>query len=673
MSLQSRLLLPAALGALLLAAPAARADQPFDAPHAYAVGTADPRSLAAVDLDGDGHLDLVAGDRNGDEGAVSVLRNTGHGSFSAPPAGPFAAGVAGAGVGAIAAGDLNGDGRPDVLAALETGSGAGDQLVLFAGDGTGALSVPGFPITTRGDVSGVALADLDGDGVLDALTSHHTATTSDELAVLPGAPGGVFALDTSYGAGTTTLATGLATGQLDGAAGPDALVISAGPSGGTAWVATHDAPGFALTPASIAVPVGADPVAVALADVDGDGDLDGLVLDGTAATVTLLTNDGTGGLTPTDVAVPGLGQGSGLATGDLDGDGDADLVVTDALGSQAGVLLNDGHGDFGDPEWLPMGAAARAPVVADFTGDGVPDLATADAVDGTVSVRAGTGVPAPQGALTGTFADQVVGRTGEVHTITVTDGGQAQLPITGVATTGDASDDFLITGDGCTGTTVRSGGTDGCTVRVRFAPSAAGVRAAALRVRYAGGTLDVPLSATGLAATDDGGTTDPGDGGAGDDDPGTSDDDPGTTDDGATDDPDTTTPTTVVDPAPTPPAVPTPTPTPAPAAKKTTKTKAKTKPLTLTVTHAKLTAKPGARLPVAFTLGRAAKLVLRVKHGGRTTDIVRASGRSGRGTITWDGKLGKQAAPSGTYRLDLYAVAADGRAARASTTLTVRV
>jgi hypothetical protein len=648
MSVPTRSIPPATALALVLAAlapaPARSAPQPFDAPHTFSVGAgvSDPRSLVAADLDGDGRLDLVAGDRNGNDARVTVLRNTGGGSFGPPLGGPVDPGVTGTGAGAIAAGDLNGDGHPDVLAALETGTGAHDQLVLLAGDGTGHLSVPGAPITTRTDVSGVALADLDGDGALDALTSHRTATTTDQLAVLPGSGGGVLALDTSYGAGTTTLATGLATAQLDGTGGPDALVISAGPSGGTAWVATGaGALSTTLSAAAVPVPVGSDPVAVVVADVDGDGDQDGLVLDGTDPTLTLLRNDGAGLLTPATIAVPGLGQGSGLATGDLDGDGAADVVVTDAPGSRAGVLTGNGEGGFAAPQWLPMGLAARAPVVADLTGDGVADLATADAFGDTISVRRGTGVPAAHGAVAGAFGAQPVTSTGEAHTITVTNTGQARLAVAAVATTGAAADDFLVTGDDCTGATVAAGGTDACIVRVRFAPSAQGTRTAALRLRSAGGAtlLDVALTGTGTTGA------------------------PAT----ATTDPTTTTSSTAATPAPATPAATTPARVPTPPAK----AKPKPKRLVLTLSRTKLAAAPGARVRVGYALGRAAKLVLRVKHAGRTVDIVRVAGREGRGTLTWDGRLGRTAAPAGTYRLDVFAVAADGHAARASTTLVL--
>jgi hypothetical protein len=85
----------------------------------------------------------------------------------------------------------------------------------------------------------------------------------------------------------------------------------------------------------------------------------------------------------------------------------------------------------------------------------------------------------------------------------------------------------------------------------------------------------------------------------------------------------------------------------------------------------KLEARAGAPVKVAFALGRAATVVLRVKHGARTVEIVRSSMPEGRSSLKWDGRLGSKPAPKGRYRVDVYAVAADGRAARGSVTLTV--
>jgi hypothetical protein len=85
-----------------------------------------------------------------------------------------------------------------------------------------------------------------------------------------------------------------------------------------------------------------------------------------------------------------------------------------------------------------------------------------------------------------------------------------------------------------------------------------------------------------------------------------------------------------------------------------------------------MTSRSGKPATVSIALGRAASLVLRVKQHARTLEIVRARGRNGRNRLTWDGMLGSRPARKGTYRLDLYAVAADGKTARASVALTVK-
>jgi hypothetical protein len=95
-------------------------------------------------------------------------------------------------------------------------------------------------------------------------------------------------------------------------------------------------------------------------------------------------------------------------------------------------------------------------------------------------------------------------------------------------------------------------------------------------------------------------------------------------------------------------------------------------PLALELDRAVLTGRRGRTVKVGFSLSRAAKLVLRVKRGALTVEILRATAKEGAGTISWDGRPGARPAPAGTYRLAAYAVAADGSTARASATLRVR-
>ena len=272
-------------------------------------GVTDPRALATADLDGDGRADLVAGSANGGTGAVSVLRGTSGGAFAAPLGSPYGLGGASGGVGALAAGDLNGDGRPDVLAAIGSGTADNDELVPLAGDGSGALSAGGAVAVPGEQLAGVALGDLDGDGDLDALTASATAVEAEQLGVVEQTPSGL-APAGAVGAAGTLLARAVAIGDLDGDGHPDALVASGKAGTGSAWVATGA--GLTLTPAT-PVAVSADPVAATLADVDGDGDLDALVLDGTTNVLSALRNDGAGALTATSVLVDGLATGTGVA------------------------------------------------------------------------------------------------------------------------------------------------------------------------------------------------------------------------------------------------------------------------------------------------------------------------------------------------------------------------
>ena len=133
---------------------------------------ASPRRLVAADLNGDGTPDLVVGSHA--TGKFSVLIGNGNGTFQ--PHLDFDGGPSPFGV---AVADVNGDGVQDVVATCSNGS---NVLAVMLGLGqngvwNGTFLAPTL-INASGELLGIVLADVDGDGILDAVCSNITAGLS---------------------------------------------------------------------------------------------------------------------------------------------------------------------------------------------------------------------------------------------------------------------------------------------------------------------------------------------------------------------------------------------------------------------------------------------------------------------------------------------------------------
>ena len=289
----------------------------------------DPNYVSIGDLNGDGKPDLVVA--NSSSNTVSVFLNTTTNGAATPTFSAKTDFTTGSGPFSISIGDLNGDGKPDLAVA----NSSSNTVSVFLNTTTNGATTPSFSsktdFTTGSGPTSVSIGDLNGDGKPDLAVAN---SNSDNVSVF---------LNTTTNGATT--------------------------------------PSFS---SKTDFTTGSSPVSVSIGDLNGDGKPDLAVANSFSDNVSVFFNTTTNGAaTPSFSSKTDFTTGSipsSVSIGDLNGDGKPDLATANLVADNVSVFLNTTTNGAATPSFssktdFTTGSSPNSVSIGDLNGDGKPDLA----------------------------------------------------------------------------------------------------------------------------------------------------------------------------------------------------------------------------------------------------------------------------------------------------------
>jgi FG-GAP-like repeat/Abnormal spindle-like microcephaly-assoc'd, ASPM-SPD-2-Hydin/FG-GAP repeat len=433
--------------------------------------------IAAGDVNGDGKADIVATINNNcvtSQGQVAVMTGLGTGKFKAPVY--YSTGSTAQPVDVFLE-DVTGDGKPDMVISNWDGT---ISILLNKGNGTfGTASVITSVAAFSPHLHALSFGDFNGDGKLDIAAATYypqdQSATGSNVYILLGNGNGTFQAPITTAAAPQYVYTStLAAGDFNKDGKTDLLVTVEGSTGcsdyygAAAYIYLKGNGNGTFNPGSLICTGGDYPQYPVVADFNGDGKLD--------AFIPMLENYGRNPYGP-----PVL-EGNGDGTFTTLGESEYQWVN----GLEQEVLKGGFY----------VGPTNRGAVVADFNGDGTPDIAVLNADNYAigdsvtfVTVMQNSTQPVSVSPLNLNFGSVAVGAAKSL-TVILTNDQTTTLTINSIAVA-SGTGDFTAT-QNC-GSSRKAGWE--CTITVKFKPSVLGAQTGTLTVKDSAGTQTVQLIA----------------------------------------------------------------------------------------------------------------------------------------------------------------------------------
>ncbi|MCP4459648.1 MAG: hypothetical protein GY816_16725, partial [Cytophagales bacterium] len=327
-------------------------------------------SVFAVDMDGDGDMDVLSASYNDDK--IVWYENDGAQSFTAHTITTSANGAY-----SVFAVDMDGDGDMDVLSASEYD----DKIAWYENDGSQNFTP--YTITTSANgARSVYAVDMDGDGDMDVLSASYN---DDKIAWYTNEGAGTFTphtITTSANGAFSVYAT-----DVDGDGDMDVLSASH-IDDKIAWYENDGTQSFTTNTISTSAD-GAR--SVYATDMDGDGDMDILSGSYNDDKIAWYDNDGAQSFTANNISLLANGVNSVYAV-DMDGDGDMD-VLSASVDAKIAWYENDGSQSFTAQTITTSAFGAHSVYALDMDSDGDMDVLSASYSDDKIALYSNTVAP----------------------------------------------------------------------------------------------------------------------------------------------------------------------------------------------------------------------------------------------------------------------------------------